>query len=102
MSQAKKRAAKRPERRTVHVVLSAPFEGWEATFLADFPLRVLADLEGNDVIGMGRGLDALVVEHNFPDAKDEVATSMLEVEPYDAVVAAVQQFTEELGKLPPR
>lgn len=102
MSQAKKRAAKRPERRTVHVVLSAPFEGWEATFRADFSMKVLSDLEGNDVLAMGRGLDALVVEHNFPDANDEVAASMLEVEPYDGIVVAVQQYVEELGKLPPR
>lgn len=97
-----RKAGKRPERRQIHVELEAPFEGWEATCVVDFPLRVLADLESDQVIRMGAGLDKIVVEHNFPDADDKIATSMLDVEPYEAVVALVTKFSAELGKLPPR
>lgn len=97
-----KKAAPRPTPRTVHIALEGPFAGWEATLRTDFPLRILSELSSDDVTTITGALDRLVVEHNFPDSKDNVAASMLDVDPSDAVNLLAEQFVSELGRLPPR
>jgi hypothetical protein len=98
----KKRAAARPATRTVTITLKAPFEGWEAICRADFPLRVMADLSSENLDRVGAALDRIVMDHNFPDGADELATSMLDVDPFEGVSALAEGLSEALGKLPPR
>lgn len=102
MPTPKRRAAKRPPSRTVVIKLDGPFEGWEATCKADAPWRVLADLGSDSLDRIIAGLDGLVIDHNFPDSTDEVAASMGEVDPSDAVQLLAERYPEAVGKLPPR
>ena len=95
-------AAARPAARTVTVRLPSPYEGWEATLRADFPLRVLEDLASGEIPKLTAALDRIVITHNFPDSADQVAASMMDVDPSDGVVALANAFHDELGRLPPR
>lgn len=99
------KAARRPEAfapRTVTVTLKEPFEEWVATCRVDFPLRVFQDMNSGDVDRVLPALDRIVLDHNFPDESGEVATSMADVDPADAVTLLVEGLTEAAGKLPPR
>jgi hypothetical protein len=99
----KRRAAKRPAPRTVTVLIeSGDFAGWEATARADFPASLLAELESGKVERIMKALDVIVVDHNFPDMNDEVATSMAEVDPYTGLIAVADRIFDAIGKLPNR
>lgn len=100
---AKRRPAKRPAGRTVHVVIAeGDFEGWEATAKADFPARLLADLQSGSVERLIGVLEAIIVDHNFPDAEDEIAVHMGDVDPYDGLMTLGGELLDAIGKLPNR
>lgn len=102
MTAPKRRAAKRPAPRTVSVTGKGDFSEWEATARADFPARVLADLQSGSIERIMLGLDAVVVEHNFPDADGEIAETMADVDPYDGLLEISAGIFDAIGKLPNR
>jgi hypothetical protein len=98
----KRKAAARPEQRTVKVILAAPYEGWEATARAGFKARHWADLSSSDPDRILPVLSAIILEHNFPDEETgELAETIGDVD-LDGLLAFINGLTEELGKLPPR
>jgi hypothetical protein len=101
--QLKRHAAKRPAARTITVTIAeGEYEGWEATARADFPASVLVDLESGRISRVIAALDAIVVDHNLPNAKDELAASMTEVDPYQGLLVIAGEIFDRLGKLPNR
>jgi hypothetical protein len=99
----RRRPAKRPATRTVEVVIkSGDFEGWEATARADFPAKLLADLESGQIGKIITVLDAIIVSHNFPNADDEIAASMGDVDPYPGLMKVAGEIFDEIAKLPNR
>lgn len=101
--QIKRRPAKRPAQRTVTVVIeSGDFEGWEATARADFPARILTDLESGKVARIMAALDVIIVDHNFPSADDQLAETMADVDPYDGLLAVADAIFRAIEKLPSR
>lgn len=103
MTVAKRRAAKRPPVRTVVVgIPEGDFAGWQATMRVDFPARLLEDLESKNAMRFLGAMDQLVVEHNFPNSKDELAVGMIDVDPYTGVVAICEAYLDALKALPPR
>lgn len=103
MTTARRKPARRPAPRVVTVAISeGDFAGWEATARADFPARVLADLQSESIERIMNALDAIIVTHNFPDASDELASTMADVDPYDGLLKIAAEIFEALGKLPNR
>lgn len=97
------KAAKRPTPRTVHVVIAeGDFAGWEATAKADFPARVLTDLQSGDIERLIDALGQIITDHNFPNSSDEVAASLGDVDPYDGLIQVATEVLERLFKLPNR
>lgn len=98
-----RKPAKRPAPRTVTVaVAEGDFAGWEATARADFPARVLADLQSDSIARIMAALDVIIVDHNFPDATDAIAGSMADVDPYEGLLRIAGELFEAIGKLPNR
>ena len=95
-------AAKRPQRRQVHVVLSGEFDGWEATAWADFPAKLIADLASGNVERVIGVLDAIIIDHNMPNAQDKLAANMGDVDPYDGLMRIGAAIFDAIGKLPNR
>lgn len=92
----------RPAPRTIRVELPEPYVGFYAVAKADFPARVLSDLQSGD---FGSAIDAfnrVVIEHNFPGEDGATASHLADVDPFDMVKVAMEKWGEELGKLPPR
>lgn len=100
--QLKRQAARRPAPRTVTVTLGGEYEGWGCTARADFPARVLADLQSDSIDRIFGALDVIVTDHNFPDVDGEIAASMSEVDPYEAVLKAAAAIFDAIGSLPNR
>jgi hypothetical protein len=99
----RRKAARKPAPRLVDVIVKdGDFEGWEATARADFPARVLADLQSGSIERIMTALDVIVTEHNFPDAEGEIAASMAEVDPYDGLLRIAGDIFDAIGKLPNR
>jgi hypothetical protein len=99
----RRKAAKRPQARTVSVKLEAgDFAGWEAMARADFPARLLGDLQSGSIDRIIGVLDAIVVDHNLPDANDEIAVTMADVDPYAGLMAIANEIFDAMGKLPNR
>lgn len=97
------RAAARPPARTIEVELTeGPFAGWRCTARADFPASVLEQLQSDQIADIVGAFDRIVIDHNFPNEHDDVATSMGEVDPYDGLLAVVGEVFDRLGTLPPR
>lgn len=98
-----KRPAKRPPARTVRVAITeGDFAGWECTARADFPAHVLASLQSDSVVDIMTALDSIVIEHNFPNERDELAAHMADVDPYTGLLAIAGDIFDALGKLPNR
>lgn len=97
------RVAARPPARTVHVAIDdGAFAGWEATARADFPARLLVDLESGSAAKVLGVLEAIVIEHNFPDETGELAATLGDVEPFDGIMVVSGKLLEAIGRLPPR
>ncbi len=103
VTQLRKKAAKRPAPRTVEItVRGGDFDGWSATARADFPAGLLADLQSGQISRIIGVLDAVVIEHNMPDANDEVAATMSEVDPYSGLMEVATAIFDAIAKLPNR
>jgi len=101
--QIKRRPAKRPAPRTVTVAMeSGDYEGWEATCRVDFPAKLLVDLESGKVERIMAALSAIVIDHNFPNDKDELADTMADVDPYDGLIQVADRLFKAIEKLPSR
>lgn len=101
--QIRRKAAKRPEARLVHVVIAeGDFVGWEATARADFPARLLSDLQSGSVDRLIHVLDEIITDHNFPDANDEAAESMADVDPYAGLLKVGGELLDAIARLPNR
>lgn len=97
-----RRPAGRPAPRTVEVTGSGDFAEWACTARADFPARVLADLQSGSIDRIMAALDVIVVEHNFPDSAGELAEHMTDVDPYRGLLAIAGAVFDAIGKLPSR
>lgn len=101
--QIRRKAAKRPKPRTVHVLIeSGDYEGWEMTARADFPAALLGDLQSGSIERIIHVLDKIVIEHNMPDSDDEIAATMNEVDPYGGLMEIGKGIFDAIGKLPNR
>ena len=101
--QIRRRPASRPAPRTVSVeIRKGDFTGWEATARADFPARLLADLQSGQIGRIIDVLDAIIVDHNFPNEADELAERMGDVDPYAGLMEVAGAIFEAIGKLPNR
>lgn len=97
-------AAKRPSVRTVDVAgdPAGEFAEWTCTARADFRAGFLADLQSGKVERVIAVLDAIVIAHNWPTEKDELAEHMADVDPYRGLLHMGGRIFEAIAKLPPR
>lgn len=102
VTRLKRKAAKRPEQRTVTVTLTGEFAGWEATARADFPARWLAEFDTADFAKFTTFMERIVLDHNMPDSEDNVAASMADVDPSDGLVKMCDAVLDAIGALPKR
>ena len=101
--QIHRQPAKRPAARTVSVeIKKGDFTGWEATARADFKASLLADLQSGQIDRIIGVLDAIIVDHNFPNEADELAERMGDVDPYAGLMEVAGAIFEAIGKLPNR
>jgi hypothetical protein len=101
--QLHRRPASRPAVRTVDIAIDkGDFAGWEATARADFPARLLADLQSGQIERIIAVLDAIIVDHNFPNSQDELAERMGDVDPYAGLMEAASAVFDAIAKLPNR
>lgn len=99
----KRRPAKRPAPRTAHVALTAgDYAGWECDIRADFPAKVLADLQSGKVDRIVAALEVIVTSHNFPGEDGELAEHLEDVDPYSGLFAVATAAFEAISKLPNR
>lgn len=95
-------AAPKPKPRTIDVELAGEYAGWRATARADFPARVLVDLQSGNIERVMAALDGILVDHNMPDADGNVAASCADVDPYGGLMELGAAVFRDLGKLPNR
>jgi hypothetical protein len=101
--QIKRRAAKRPEPRTVHVVIEdGDFAGWEATARADFPAKWLADFESGRIEDVLAFFERIIVDHNMPDEDGNIAERFADVDPYSGLLAISAALGDAVRTLPNR
>jgi hypothetical protein len=97
------KVAARPPARTVDVeVKSGAFAGWAASARADFPAGFLVDLESGTAAGVLSVLKVIVLKHNMPNSKGELAATIAEVEPYDGLMVVAAEILGAIRSLPPR
>lgn len=102
MTDARRKPAKQPARRTVTVTLAGEFEEWAFTARADFRAKVIADLQSGDMDRIIRALDSVLVDYNFPDADTgELADGMGNVDT-EGLGAVLDGLFDAIGKLPNR
>lgn len=102
MTSATRKAAKRPAPRTVSVTLTGTYAGWSATARADFPVSYLTELQSGEIARIMPILDRVILEHNMPNADDEIASTMADVDPYDGMTTMAAAIFDAIGKLPNR
>jgi hypothetical protein len=93
---------KRPEPRTVTVRGEGAYETWEVTARADFPARILFDLQSKDLATFFDALDRIVVTHNFPGEDGELAPSMADVDPREGAQLLAGRIFDAIAALPNR
>lgn len=98
----RRKAAKRPDPRTVTVHGKGDFAEWEATARADFPASLLGDLQSGSIDRILTVMDAIVTDHNMPDSNDQIAAKMADVDPYTGMVEIATAIFDAIGKLPNR
>ena len=95
--------AKRPAARVAEITVKAgPYAGWWAKIRADFPARILAEFNSGDIDRVLAAFASLVVEHNLPDSSGELATDLMDVDPYGGLVAIAAEVADAIAALPPR
>jgi hypothetical protein len=92
----------RPAPRTIRIDLPEPYTGFYAIAKADFPARVLTDLQSGDFATAVDAFSRVVIEHNLPAEDGTTAPHLADVDPFDMVRIAMEKWGDELGKLPPR
>tara|TARA_R110000868_G_scaffold22336_5_gene91514 strand:- start:939 stop:1232 length:294 start_codon:yes stop_codon:yes gene_type:complete len=95
-------AIKKPEGRVIRYELKEPYAGFYVVAKADFPARTLVELQSGDLDRSITAFTKLVTEHNLTDADNNKVESLLDADPMDLVVKAMEGWVEALGKLPPR
>lgn len=95
--------AKRPEGRTTEVeVTEGAYAGWWCRIRADFPAKLVADLQSGQVDRILSALPRIMLEHNFPRLDDgELAADLGDVD-FNGLVAVTTQAFDRIAKLPPR
>jgi hypothetical protein len=93
---------KKPEGRVIRYELKEPYVGFYVVARADFPARTLVELQSGDLDRSLSAFTRLVTDHNLTDDQDNKVESMLDADPMDMVVKAMEGWVEALGKLPPR
>lgn len=83
-------------------ITTGDFAGWEATARADFPAGYLADLDSGELDRIIAVLEKIITDHNMPDATDEIAKTLRDVDPYDGLLEISQAIFDAIGKLPNR
>jgi hypothetical protein len=98
-----RRPARKPAPRTVTVTIEqGDFEGWSATARADFPARLIVDLNSGDLTKIFAVLEQIIVEHNMPDEQGGIAEHLDDVDPYTGLLAVSAAIGDALTKLPSR
>ena len=101
--QIKRRPARRPAPRTVTATIEGgDFDGWEATARADFPARLIVELASGDIDRVLAVLETIIVDHNMPNDRDEIAEHLADVDPYSGLIEVANAIGAKLGSLPPR
>jgi hypothetical protein len=99
----KRKAAKRPAPRTVEVTIAeGDFAGWWAIARADFPFRLVEEIESGQVSRVRGALEEIILEHNMPDETGDVAEHLRDVDPAGGVVAIAEAIGDAIGQLPNR
>lgn len=94
--------ATRPEPRTVTVQGEGAYAGWEVTAKADFPARVLFDLQSKDLQTFYAAFDRIVISHNFPGDDGERAPTMADVDPSEGAQHMAGRIFDAMAALPNR
>lgn len=97
-----RKAAPRPQTRTVSVELDGAWAGWVAEAKADFSAGLLADLQSGEVDRVLDALQVIVLDHNMPDVTGEVAVNLRNVDPYEGLLLVATAIIEAISKLPNR
>ena len=92
----------KPAPRTIRIDLPEPFAGFYVIARADFPARVLSDLQSGDFDKAVDAFSRIVVEHNLTDEDGDRVAHLADADPFSMVTLAMEKWGEELGKLPPR
>ena len=101
--QIRRRPAKRPAPRTVTATIEGgDFDGWEATARADFPARLVVELNSGQIERVLGVLEAIIVDHNMPDEHDAIAEHLADVDPYAGLLAVANALGDKLASLPNR
>lgn len=100
---AARAVARRPPARTIDVVIeSGDFAGWYAKCRADFPASLVAGLDSGRLDDALAALQAIIVEHNMPNDRDELAATLADVDPYTGLLAIADELGRQLKALPNR
>lgn len=112
MTKAKRAAARRPAPRTVTIILprttrsgrliGEAYAGWEAECRVDFPAAWITGLDSGDLPTVLDVLGRIIVSHNLPNADDELAATLADVDPFDGLRAISDALGDAIGSLPPR
>jgi hypothetical protein len=103
VTERKRKAAKRPAPRTVTArIEGGDFDGWEATARADFPARLVIDLNSGSIDRILDVLEVIITDHNMPGSDGEVAEHLADVDPYGGLLAVANALGEALASLPNR
>lgn len=103
MTAARRQVARKPAPRTAEATVSeGPYAGWYVKVRADFPAKLLAELQSGNIDRITAALDSIVVEHNLPGTDGTLAKSMADVDPYDGLFTLAGVAFDAIGKLPPR
>lgn len=100
-----RKPGRRPPPRTAPVAIkSGDFEGWECTVRADFPAKVLSQLQSGKVDGIIAALEVIIIpgSHNLPDSSGKVAEHLEDVDPYGGLFEIAAEAFAAISKLPPR
>lgn len=94
--------ARGPEPRTVEVELDGDFAGWKCKARADWKAKEIAALESGKVDRILPVLDAIIIEHNFPDqGTGERAATMGDVD-WNGLAKVAGQIFDAVSALPNR
>lgn len=102
-SPPKKRAGRKIAPR--YVEFTAPegsgYAGWWIRMRADFPTRVIVELQSEDVARIVAALSAITTDHNLPNDAGEIAGDLADVD-YNGLLVMLGGAMDEIQRLPPR